>query len=140
MSGDRMADNPALHDRGMEIRREVLGSRYVDDASSHADELTVEFQRFMTTYCWGAIWNDERLSREQHSLIVLGITAALGKTREFEVHARGALRNGLSPGQLTAVVRQIAVYAGVPAAVSMLEGVRNAIAEHDREESHDDPA
>jgi 4-carboxymuconolactone decarboxylase len=131
MSADTMADNLPLHDRGMEIRREVLGSRYVDEASSHTDDLTVEFQRFMTTYCWGGIWNDDRLSREQHSLLVLGITAALGKTREFEIHARGALRNGLTPEQLTAAVRQIAVYAGVPAAVSMLEGARKAIAEHE---------
>ena len=136
MSADTMADNLALHDRGMEIRREVLGAKYVDQASSHTDGLTVEFQRFMTTYCWGAIWNDDRLSRDQHSLLVLGITAALGKTREFEIHARGALRNGLTPEQLTAVVRQIAVYAGVPSAVSMLEGVRKAIAEHEAEQSH----
>jgi 4-carboxymuconolactone decarboxylase len=135
MSADTMADNLALHDRGMEIRREVLGSTYVDEASSHTDDLTVEFQRFMTTYCWGGIWNDDRLSRDQHSLLVLGITAALGKTREFEIHARGALRNGLTPEQLTAVVRQIAVYAGVPSAVSMLEGVRKAIAEHEDEQS-----
>ena len=79
MSADTMADNFAQHDRGMEIRREVLGASYVDAASSHTDALTVEFQRFMTTYCWGGIWNDDRLSRVQHSLLVLGITAALGK-------------------------------------------------------------
>ena len=137
MSAETVANNAELHDRGMEIRKEVLGSRYVDEARSHSDDLTVEFQRFMTTYCWGEIWTDERLSRDQHSLIVLGITAALGKTREFEIHARGALRNGLTPDQLTAVVRQVAVYAGVPAAVSVLGSVRNAIDEHEREQPAD---
>jgi 4-carboxymuconolactone decarboxylase len=135
MSVETEPDNLDLHDRGMEIRREVLGSKYVDEASSHTDDLTVEFQRFMTAYCWGGIWDDERLSRAQHSLLVLGITAALGKTREFEIHARGALRNGLTPEQLTAVVRQIAVYAGVPSAVSTLEGLRKAISEHEDERS-----
>jgi 4-carboxymuconolactone decarboxylase len=120
-----------LYDEGMKVRREVLGTEYVNNATQHADELTVEFQRFMTTYCWGGIWTDERLERAQHSLLVLGITAALGKTREFEAHARGALRNGLAPDQLTAVIRQIAVYAGVPAAVSMLPSLRAAIADYE---------
>lgn len=135
MSTDTMDEDLGLHDRGMAIRREVLGDNYVEEATSHTDELTVEFQRFMTAYCWGGIWGDDRLSRDQHSLLVLGITAALGKTREFEIHARGALRNGLAPAQLTAAIRQIAVYAGVPAAVSMLEGVRKAIAEHEAEQA-----
>jgi alkylhydroperoxidase/carboxymuconolactone decarboxylase family protein YurZ len=87
----------------------------------------------MTTYCWGEIWTDDRLNPSQHSLIVLGITAALGKTNEFAAHSRGALRNGITPEQLTAVVRQVAVYAGVPAAVSMLPSLRAAIADHESE-------
>jgi alkylhydroperoxidase/carboxymuconolactone decarboxylase family protein YurZ len=120
-----------LFDEGMKVRREVLGAEYVDNATQYVDELTVEFQKFMTTYCWGGIWTDDRLERAQHSLLVLGITAALGKTREFEAHARGALRNGLTPDQLIAVVRQIMVYAGVPAAVSMLPSARAAIADHE---------
>lgn len=120
-----------LFDEGMKVRREVLGAEYVDNATQHVDELTVEFQKFMTTYCWGGIWTDDRLERTQHSLLVLGITAALGKTREFEAHARGALRNGLTPDQLIAVVRQIMVYAGVPAAVSMLPSARAAIADYE---------
>jgi 4-carboxymuconolactone decarboxylase len=132
MSADTSFDKN-LHDEGMKARRDVLGSEYVDNATSHVDNLTVEFQRFMTTYCWGEIWTDDRLARAQHSLIVLGITAALGKTREFEIHSRGALRNGLTPDQLTAVVRQVAVYAGVPAAVSILPSVRAAIADYERE-------
>jgi alkylhydroperoxidase/carboxymuconolactone decarboxylase family protein YurZ len=132
MSADALFDKN-LHDEGMKVRREVLGSEYVDNATSHVDDLTVEFQRFMTTYCWGEIWTDDRLARAQHSLIVLGITAALGKTREFEIHSRGALRNGLTPDQLTAVVRQVAVYAGVPAAVSILPSIRAAIADYERE-------
>lgn len=119
-----------LYDEGMKMRRAVLGSEYVDGATAHVDALTVEFQRFMTTYCWGEVWTDDRLSPADHSLLVLGVTAALGKAAEFKIHARGALRNGLTPEQLTAVVRQIAVYAGVPAAVSVLPGLRAAIAEH----------
>jgi 4-carboxymuconolactone decarboxylase len=122
-----------LYDRGMGVRRRVLGSEYVDQATAHDDALTVEFQRFMTTYCWGEIWTDDRLSPAEHSLLVLGVTAALGKTAEFGVHARGALRNGVTAEQLIAVVRQITVYAGVPAAVAVLPGLRAAIAEHEQE-------
>ncbi|MFC5745758.1 carboxymuconolactone decarboxylase family protein [Actinomadura rugatobispora] len=139
MSADTLPDQD-LHDEGMKVRREVLGSEYVDAATSHVDDLTVEFQRFMTTYCWGEIWTDDRLARAQHSLVVLGVTAALGKTREFEIHSRGALRNGLTPEQLTAVVRQVAVYAGVPAAVSILPSARAAIADHEREVADAGPA
>jgi alkylhydroperoxidase/carboxymuconolactone decarboxylase family protein YurZ len=128
MSAETTFDQ-GLYDEGMKIRREVLGGEYVDTATQHTDELTLEFQKFMTTYCWGGIWTDERLERTQHSLLVLAITAALGKTREFEAHARGALRNGLTPDQLSAVLRQIMVYAGVPAAVSMLPSMRAAIAD-----------
>ncbi|MER6976971.1 carboxymuconolactone decarboxylase family protein [Streptomyces carpinensis] len=119
-----------LHDQGMQVRRAVLGGEYVDKALSFDDDLSVEFQRFMTTYCWGEIWTDERLEPLQHSLLVLGITAALGKTREFEIHARGALRNGLDPKQLVAVIRQVAVYAGVPAAVSLLDSARSVLEAH----------
>lgn len=122
-----------LHDDGMRVRRAVLGDEYVDHALSFDDDLSVEFQRFMTTYCWGEIWTDERLDPLQHSLLVLGMTAALGKTREFEAHARGALRNGLKPDHLIAVIRQIAVYAGVPAAVSLLDSTREVIAGHQAE-------
>ena len=78
MSAEATLDQ-ALFDEGMKVRREVLGAEYVNNATQHVDELTVEFQKFMTTYCWGGIWTDERLERAQHSLLVLGITAALGK-------------------------------------------------------------
>ncbi|WP_031464535.1 carboxymuconolactone decarboxylase family protein [Sciscionella sediminilitoris] len=127
-------DGQDIHDAGMQVRRTVLGADYVDKAGAHADDLTVEFQRFLTTYCWGEIWTDERLSRQQHSLVVLAIAAALGRVNEFEAHAKGALRNGITPDQLTAVLRQIAVYAGVPAAVSCQAALRRAIAEHCRGE------
>lgn len=132
MSAEPLVENE-MFDNGLNVRRQVLGAKYVDDALSYDDDLSIEFQRFMTTYCWGEIWTDDRLAPVQHSLIVLAVTAALGKTREFEIHARGALRNGLTADQLTAVVRQLAVYAGVPAAVAVLASARNAIQAHQRE-------
>jgi alkylhydroperoxidase/carboxymuconolactone decarboxylase family protein YurZ len=120
-----------LSPEAMSVRREVLGDEYVDSSTAPSDPLTKEFQAFVTNYCWGEIWTDDRLSRTEHSLVVMAVTAALGRIREFEIHARGALRNGLTPDQLTAVLRQIAVYAGVPAAVSALPSLRSAISDYD---------
>lgn len=114
----------------MSVRREVLGDEYVDASTAHSDDLSREFQAFVTNYCWGEIWTDDRLSRAQHSLVVMAVTAALGRMREFEIHTRGALRNGVTPDELTAVLRQIAVYAGVPAAVSALPTLRSAISDY----------
>ena len=124
----------ALSSDAMQVRREVLGDEYVDSSTEHGDPLTREFQAFVTNYCWGEIWTDDRLSRVEHSLVVMAVTAALGRMREFEIHVRGALRNGLTPDQLTGVLRQIAVYAGVPAAVSVLPSVRSAISDYERGE------
>lgn len=118
----------------MATRRAVLGDAYVDGATKHSDPLTKEFQAFMTNYCWGEIWGDNRLSRAQHSLVVMSVTASLGRLRELEIHALGALRNGLTPTELLAFIRQIAVYAGVPAAVSALPVLRAAIAQFERTE------
>jgi pimeloyl-ACP methyl ester carboxylesterase/alkylhydroperoxidase/carboxymuconolactone decarboxylase family protein YurZ len=114
---------------GLTVRREVLGEDYVDRALEPQDEGTLEFQAFVTNYCWGEIWTDSRLSRRDRSLLTLGMTAALGRMREFEAHSRGAIRNGLTPPELAAVLKQIAVYCGVPAGVAAAAPVRNAVAE-----------
>jgi 4-carboxymuconolactone decarboxylase len=129
MSADHRFD---LSPEALSVRREVLGDEYVDSSTEPTDPLTREFQAFVTNYCWGEIWTDDRLSRAQHSLVVMAVTAALGRMREFEIHARGALRNGLQPDQLTAVLRQVAVYAGVPAAVSALPSLRSAISDYEK--------
>lgn len=112
---------------GMAARRAVLGSRYVDRATSHTDPLTREFQDFVTDHCWDEIWTDDRLSRKEHSLLTLAITAALGRMDEFEAHAAGALRNGVTPEQFPAIAKQIAVYAGVPAGVNASKAMRRAL-------------
>ena len=121
----------SLHDSGMQVRREVLGNDYVNRATTHTDALTTEFQEFIATYCWGEIWTDKRLGRRERSLIVLAITAALGKTAEFEAHAHGALRNGITRDELASFVRQIAVYCGVPAGVTAHKIIRSVLLQED---------
>ncbi|MGH3360536.1 MAG: carboxymuconolactone decarboxylase family protein [Nocardioidaceae bacterium] len=125
----------SLFDEGMTVRREVLGGEYVNRATTHDDPLTTEFQEFMTSYCWGEIWTDERLARRDRSLLVLAMTAALGKMAEFEAHAHGALRNGISPEQLVAVLRQITVYCGVPAGVTASKVLRTVLDTHQSDDT-----
>jgi 4-carboxymuconolactone decarboxylase len=107
----------ARYDKGMEMRREVLGDEYVDRAVANTDEFNRDFQALLTEYCWGAVWGDETLKPRDRSILNLGMIAALGRMHEFEAHFRGALRNGLTPQELSAILRQIAVYCGFPAAV-----------------------
>jgi 4-carboxymuconolactone decarboxylase len=118
-----------VNNNGMAVRREVLGPEYVDRALARDDEISRDFQAFITEYCWGAIWTDERLPRRERSLLVLGMTAALGRMNEFEAHARGALRNGVTPDELSATLRQITVYCGVPAGVNCAAALRAVLAE-----------
>ena len=107
----------ALHERGMAMRRKVLGDVYVDRAVANTDDFNRKFQELLTEYCWGAIWTDEALKPRDRSILNLGMIAALGRMHEFEAHFRGALRNGLTPKELAAILRQIAVYCGFPVAV-----------------------
>jgi 4-carboxymuconolactone decarboxylase len=107
----------ALYDRGMTMRRKVLGDDYVDRAVANTDDFNRQFQELLTTYCWGAVWGDDALKPRDRSILNLGMIACLGRMHEFEAHFRGALRNGLTPQELSAILRQVAVYCGFPAAV-----------------------
>lgn len=117
------------YDRGMKIRREVLGDAYVDNALRSADEFSKPFQDLVTEYCWGASWGREGLTRTQRSLNNLCLLAALGRRDEFELHFRGALRNGCTRDELRETLIQIAVYAGIPAGVEAFRIARKVLAE-----------
>ena len=99
-----------VHDRGLAMRRKVLGEEYVDRALKSADDFNRDFQRIVTQYCWGEAWGDDTLSPRERSILNLGMIASLGKMEEFQTHVRGALRNGMTPNEIRAVLTQIAVY------------------------------
>jgi 4-carboxymuconolactone decarboxylase len=104
------------HDRGMQVRREVLGDEHVDRAIQRTTEHTAEFQDFVTRYAWGEIWARPGLDRRTRSCITLTALVALGRFEELELHIRAARRNGLTPEEIKEVLLQCAVYCGVPAA------------------------
>jgi 4-carboxymuconolactone decarboxylase len=101
---------------GLAVRREVLGDRHVDRAEEATTDFTAPFQEFITRHAWGAVWTREGLDRSARSMITLSVLTALGREAEIAIHVRGALRNGLTPEQISEVLIHTAVYAGVPAA------------------------
>jgi 4-carboxymuconolactone decarboxylase len=103
-------------DRGMEVRREVLGDAHVDRAAERTSEFTADFQDLITRYAWGEIWSRDGLDRRMRSAITVTALVALGRDEELELHVRAALRNGLTTDELKEILLQSAIYCGVPAA------------------------
>ena len=106
----------STHERGMRVRREVLGDDHVDAAVARTTGFTADFQDFITRYAWGEIWTRPGLDRRTRSCITLTALVALGRLEELEMHVRGALRNGLSEDEIGEVLLHSAIYCGVPAA------------------------
>jgi 4-carboxymuconolactone decarboxylase len=110
--------NDPLHERGMAVRRKVLGDEHVDRARAATTPFTADFQDFITRYAWGSVWARDGLDRRTRSCLTLALLAALGREAELEMHVRAALRVGLSAEEIREVFLHTAVYAGVPAANS----------------------
>ena len=106
-----------LRERGLAVRREVLGREYVDDAMERATDFSRPLQELVTEHCWGAVWTRPGLSRRDRSLLNLGMLTALGKTHELKLHVRGAVTNGLTREEISEALLQAGIYAGIPAAV-----------------------
>jgi len=117
------------YQKGLAIRKEVLGAEHVERALASADEFNREFQDIVTEYCWGMVWGSEGLTRKQRSILNLGMLAALGRSHEFELHFRGALRNGCTLEELRDTLTQIAVYCGIPAGVEAFRIARRVLDE-----------
>jgi len=103
-----------LSDPGLGKRRQVLGDDGVDHALAKVNNFNRDFPRLVTEYCWGELWGNETLSPRERSILTLGMVAALGKMDEFASHVRCARSNGLGPDELSALLRRVAVYCGIP--------------------------
>jgi 4-carboxymuconolactone decarboxylase len=106
------------YDRGMKVRREVLGDEHVDRAIERTTPATEAFQDLITRYAWGEIWSRPGLDRKTRSCITITALVAHGRFDELEMHIRAAIRNGLTSGEIGEVLLQSAIYCGVPAANS----------------------
>lgn len=119
------------HDRGMEVRREVLGDEYVDRAVARTTDFTSDFQDLITRYAWGEVWTRPGLDRKTRSCITLTALVALGRLDELALHVRAALRNGLTEEEIKEVLLQCAIYCGVPAANSAFAVAQKVLADQD---------
>ena len=119
----------AAYERGLRVRREVLGDAHVDRALESADALSQPFQELITRYAWGDVWGREGLDRRTRSMLTLALLAALGHEHELAMHVRAAVRNGVTADEIGEVLLHTAVYAGVPATNRALVIAREALAD-----------
>lgn len=106
-----------MFDKGLEIRREVLGADYVDKSITAMDDFTRPLQELVTQYCWGEVWGRPGLDRRTRSIVNLAMLTALNRPHEIKLHVRGALNNGLTKDEIREIFLQTAIYCGVPAAL-----------------------
>lgn len=123
--------NQELFDKGLQVRREVLGAEYVDKSLREADDFTREMQELVTQYCWGDVWNRPGLDRRMRSFLNLAMLTALNRPHEIRLHVRGALNNGLSRDEIKEVFLQAAIYCGVPAALDSFRVAKEVFKEMD---------
>ena len=124
--------NKELFDKGLEIRKSVLGKEFVENSIKNADEFNMPMQELATEYCWGYVWGRPGLDKRTRSFLNLGMIAALNRPHELKIHVQGALRNGLTRQEIMEVFLQVAIYCGVPAGVDSFRIAREAFAEYDK--------
>lgn len=117
--------------RGRQIRSEVLGKDYVDKALAQPDAFTGPLQDLITEYCWGAVWGRDGLTRKTRSMLNLAMTSVLNRPHELRTHLRAAITNGVTREEIREVFLQVAIYAGVPAAVDSFRTAGEVFAELD---------
>lgn len=118
-----------LFEKGLAIRRDVLGPEYVDK-SIQADDFMRPLQELVTKYCWGEVWSRPGLTRNTRSLINLAMLTALNRPHEVKLHVLGALRNGCTDEEIMEVLLQTAIYCGVPAAMDSFKIAREIVRDY----------
>jgi 4-carboxymuconolactone decarboxylase len=122
-----------LWDKGLAVRKEVLGAEYVERQLKTVDDFGMPMQELVTQSCWGWLWTRPQLPRKLRSLVNLGMLSALNRPHEFKTHVRGALTNGCSREEIREVLLQVAVYCGMPAGVEAFRLAREAMKEYEQE-------
>jgi 4-carboxymuconolactone decarboxylase len=118
-------------ERGLALRKKVLGAEYVEKSMAAADDFSMPMQELSTEYCWGHVWNRPGLELRERSLINIAMISALNRPHELKLHVKAALNNGLTRETIREVILQVAVYCGVPAGIDSTRIAREAFAEVD---------
>ncbi|MCL7749613.1 carboxymuconolactone decarboxylase family protein [Halalkalibacter alkaliphilus] len=106
-----------LYEKGLEIRKVVIGEEFVEKAIKNANDFNQPLQELVTEYCWGKIWAREGLSMKTRSMLNLAMLTALNRPDEMKIHVRGALTNGVTKEEIKEIYLQTAIYCGLPAAI-----------------------
>jgi 4-carboxymuconolactone decarboxylase len=118
-----------LFDRGLELRREVLGPEYVDGSMKKANKFMMAFQHITTEWCWGYAWGRPTLDKKTRSMLNLAMLTALGKSNEIKLHVRGAINNGLTVDDIKEVLLHATVYCGIPAGLDAFKSANEVLKE-----------
>ncbi len=121
--------NKELFEKGLAIRKSVLGAEYVEKSIAAADDFNRPMQELTTEYCWGWCWGREGLDKKTRSIINLAMISALNRPNELKMHVKGAIRNGLTKEEIREVLLQVAIYCGIPAGVDSFRVAKEAFAE-----------
>ena len=118
-----------MHDKGLEVRKAVLGEAYVNNALKNVDEFNKPFQDLLNEYCWGSVWGREELPRKTRSMLNIAMISILNRPHELKLHVKGALNNGVTKEEIREVLIQVAIYAGIPCGVDAFRIAREAFKE-----------
>jgi len=124
-------DDREKYEKGMSVRRAVLGDAHVDRSLGKLTAFNRDFQDLITRYAWGEIWTRPGLPRHSRSLITLAMMVALNRTDEFRMHVRAAINNGVTRDEIKEVLLQTAIYCGLPAANAAFHAAEDVFSEID---------
>lgn len=113
--------------KGLEVRRAVLGTEYVDGGLAKADDFMMAFQRITTEWCWGYAWTRDGLDRKTRSMLNLAMLTALSKPAELKLHVKGALANGVSVDEIKEILLHATVYCGIPAGLDAFKAAHEVL-------------
>jgi len=123
-----MAKESEQFERGLQVRREVLGADYVDGGLASADDFMMAFQRITTEWCWGYAWTRPGLDRRVRSMLNLAMLTALNRPAEIKLHVKGALTNGVTVDEIKEILLHATVYCGIPAGLEAFKAAHAALA------------
>ena len=124
-----MSSDSAMWDKGLKLRREVLGAEYVDKSVANANDFTQAFQEITTEWCWGYAWSRPGLDKKTRSMLNLAMLTALNRAPELRLHVRGAITNGVSVEEIKEILVQATIYCGVPAGLDAFKAANEVLTE-----------
>ncbi len=118
-----------LFDKGLAVRKEVLGKDYVENSIKNADEFMMAFQEITTEYCWGYVWSRPGLDKKTRSMLNLAMLSALNRGPELKLHINGALNNGVTKEEMKEIFLQVGIYCGIPACLDAFKTAKDVFKE-----------